>query len=69
MLRSDLCDYADSKYEPYLCNSCHDLMEKAITFNNVPTVFIIWSNEWMQFHWMQFRWINLLSKKQKRDTK
>ena len=41
MLGSDLCDYADSKYEPYLCNSCHDLMEKAITFNNVPTVFII----------------------------
>ena len=21
------------KYEPYFCNGCHDLMQKAITFN------------------------------------
>ena len=21
-------------YEPYLCNGCHDLMEKALNFNN-----------------------------------
>ena len=26
------------KYEPYLCNSCHDLMQKAIDFNDVATV-------------------------------
>ena len=23
------------KYEPYLCNGCHELMEKAINFNDV----------------------------------
>ena len=22
------------KYEPYLCNGCHDLMQKAISFND-----------------------------------
>ena len=24
------------KYQPYLCNGCHDLMQKARSFNNVP---------------------------------
>ena len=28
------------KYEPYLCNSCHDLMQKAMNFNDVPIVSI-----------------------------
>ena len=28
------------KYEPYLCNSCHDLMQKAMSFNNVAVVAI-----------------------------
>ena len=28
------------KYEPYLCNSCHNLMEKAISFNNVAIVYV-----------------------------
>ena len=23
------------KYEPYLCNGCHDLMQKAINFNDI----------------------------------
>ena len=23
------------KYEPYLCNGCHDLMQKAMSFNDV----------------------------------
>ena len=23
------------KYEPYLCNDCHDLMQKDMSFNNV----------------------------------
>ena len=27
------------KYEPYLCNACHGLMQKAISFNNVPTFY------------------------------
>ena len=28
------------KYEPYLCNACHDLMQKAMSFNNVAVVYI-----------------------------
>ena len=23
------------KYQPYLCNGCHDLMQKAVGFNNI----------------------------------
>ena len=28
------------KYEPYLCNGCHCLMQKGISFNDVPIVFV-----------------------------
>ena len=28
------------KYESYLCNSCHDLMQKAMSFNNVAIVYV-----------------------------
>ena len=28
------------KYEPYLCNGCHDLMQKAMGFNNIAIVYI-----------------------------
>ena len=28
-------------YEPYLCNSCHDLMQKAINFNYVAIMYVI----------------------------
>ena len=27
-------------YEPYLCNGCHDLMQKAMSFKNVAIVYI-----------------------------
>ena len=27
-------------YEPYLCNGCHDLMQKAMNFNDVAIVSI-----------------------------
>ena len=35
----DICHYCyckdiGFKYEPYLCNCCHDLMEKAVSFND-----------------------------------
>ena len=26
------------KYEPYLCNGCHDLMQKVMSFNDVAIV-------------------------------
>ena len=43
--QSDICHYwyfKDSgfKYEPYLCNGCHDLMQKAMSFNNVAIVYV-----------------------------
>ena len=28
------------KYEPYLCNGCHDLIQKAMSFNNIALVYI-----------------------------
>ena len=28
------------RYEPYLCNGCHDLMQKAVSFNDVAIVSI-----------------------------
>ena len=40
----DICCYwyfkdIGFKYEPYLCNGCHDLMPKAMSFNNVAIVY------------------------------
>ena len=28
------------KYEPYLCNGCHNLMQKAMSFNMVAIVYV-----------------------------
>ena len=28
------------KHEPYLCNGCQDLMQKAMSFNNVAIVYV-----------------------------
>ena len=41
----DICQYwyfkfIGFKYESYLCNGSHDLMQKAISFNNVAVVYI-----------------------------
>ena len=41
----DICHYCyfkdiGFKYEPYLCNGCHDLMQKAMSFNNVAIVYV-----------------------------
>ena len=41
----DICHYwyfkdIGFKYEPYLCYSCHDLMQKAMSFNNVVVVYV-----------------------------
>ena len=40
---SNICHYwyflsKDFSYEPYLCNGCHDLMQKAMNFNDVAIV-------------------------------
>ena len=41
----DICHYwyfkdIGFKYEPYLCNGCHDLMQKAMSFNNVAIIYV-----------------------------
>ena len=41
----DICQYwcfkdIGFKYEPYPCNGCHDLMQKAMNFNNVAIVYV-----------------------------
>ena len=41
----DICHYwyfkdIDFKYEPYLWNGCHDLMQKAMSFNNVAIIYV-----------------------------
>ena len=41
----DICHYwyikdISFKYEKYLCNGCHDLMQKAMSFNNVAIVYV-----------------------------
>ena len=41
----DICYYwyikdIGFKYEPYICNGCHDLMQKAMSFNNVAIVYV-----------------------------
>ena len=40
------------KYEPYLCNGCHDLMQKAMNFNDA-AIFSIKGNDYrIQFRYM-----------------
>ena len=41
----DICPYwyfkdIGFKFEPYLCNGCRNLMQKAMTFNNIAIVYI-----------------------------
>ena len=41
----DICHYwyfknIVFKYEPYPCNGCHDLMQQAMSFNNVAIVYV-----------------------------
>ena len=40
------------KYEKYLCNGCHDLMQKAISFNNVAIVYVKGSAYRIHFWYM-----------------
>ena len=30
----------DFKFEPYLCNGCHDLMQKSMNFDNIAFVYV-----------------------------
>ena len=40
------------KYEPHLCNGCHGLMQKAVSFNNVAIVYVKQSAYRIHFWYM-----------------
>ena len=40
------------KYENYLCNGCHDLMQKAMSFNNVAILYVKGSAYRIHFWYM-----------------
>ena len=40
------------KHEQYLCNGCHDLMQKAMSFNNVVIVYVKGSAYRINFWYM-----------------
>ena len=53
----DICHYwyfldRNFNYEPYLCNGCHDLMQKAINFNDVAIVSIKGNDYRIHFWYM-----------------
>ena len=53
----DICHYwyfldKNFDYEPYLCNGCHDLMQKAMNFNNVAIVSTRGSDYRIHFWYM-----------------
>ena len=53
----DICHYwyfldKNFDYELYLCNGCHDLMQKAIHFIDVATVFIKGNDYRIHFWYM-----------------
>ena len=53
----DICHYRyfldeNFNYEPYLCNGCHDLMQKAMNFHDVAIVSIKESDNRIHFWYM-----------------
>ena len=53
----DICHYwyfkdIGFKYGPYLCNGCHDLMQKIMGFNNIAGVYIKGSAYRIHFWYM-----------------
>ena len=53
----DICHYwyfkdIGFKYEPYLRNGCHDLMQKAMRFNDVAIIYVKGSADRIHFWYM-----------------
>ena len=53
----DICRYwyfkdIGFRYEPYLCNPCHDLIQKSMSFNNVAIVYVKGSAYRIHFWYM-----------------
>ena len=40
------------KYEPHLCNGCHGLLQKAVSFNNIAIVYVNGSAYRIHFWYM-----------------
>ena len=49
------------KYEPYLCNGCHDLMQKAMSFNNVAIVYVKGNAYRIHFWYMSNGAMNIMN--------
>ena len=59
----DICHYwyfkdIGFKYEPYLCNGCHDLMQKSVSFNNVAILYVKGNACRIHFWVYEQRWCN-----------
>ena len=55
--KCDICHYRyfkdfGFKYELYLCNGCHDLMQKAMSFNNIAIEYVKGSAYRIHFWYM-----------------
>ena len=53
----DICHYwyfkdIGFKYKPYICNGCHDLMQKTMIFNDVPIASVKGSDYRIHFWYM-----------------
>ena len=53
----DICHYCyfkdiSFKYEKYLCNGCHDLMQKTMSFNNMAIAYVKGSAYRIHFWYM-----------------
>ena len=53
----DICHYwyfkgIGFKYEPYLCNGCDDLMQRAMSFNDIAIVYVKGSAYRIHFWYM-----------------
>ena len=53
----DICHYwyfkdIGFKYKPYLCNDCHDLIQKTMNFNDVAIIYVKGSAYRIHFWYM-----------------
>ena len=53
----DICHYwyfkdICFKYQPYLCNGCHDLMQKVMSFNNFGIAYVKGNASRINFQYM-----------------
>ena len=63
----DICHYwyfldKNFNYQPYLCNGCHDLIQKVMNFNDVAIVSVKGNDYRIHFWYMsQYNAINIMN--------